>query len=200
MKTCVLLLGGLLATASLAQSTTTRREVWEWRDADGVVHYSDYPSPGARKIVIVGSIATASAPPPDAATPATKPSAAKADGAKATTTYQSLEIWSPESGASFFGADAVVDIRLRSEPQLAAGDRLLTYLDGKLLPGENRHEHNVAELERGAHSVSSIIIDAQGNEKIRSEPVVFHVREPSVIANPQNQGPAVRPPQPRTGG
>lgn len=196
MKTSVLLLGCLLATASLAQSTSTRREVWEWRDANGVVHYSDYPSPGARKIVIVGSIATASAPSAAAATP----SPATAAGAKATTTYQSLEIWSPESGASFFGTDATVDIRLRSEPQLAPGDRLLTYLDGKLLPGENRHEHNLAGLDRGAHSVSSIIIDAQGSEKIRSAPVVFHVREPSVISNPRNQGPALRPPQPRTGG
>ena len=65
MKPWVLLLGCLLAAASLAQTTTTRREVWEWRDANGVMHYSDAPAPGARKIVIVGS--TTSAAPPNVA-------------------------------------------------------------------------------------------------------------------------------------
>lgn len=195
MKTCVLLLGCLLATASLAQSTTTRREVWEWRDANGVTHYSDSPSPGARKIVIVGSTPTTASQPvtPPASTPAGRP-------APADVQYSRLEIWSPDNGASFFGADAVVDVRLRSEPALASGDRLLTYLDGKVLPGENQTEHTLTNVERGAHSLTSIILDAKGNEKIRSQPVVFHIKQPTVINNPRNQGPAVRPPQPRAGG
>lgn len=199
MKTFVLMLGCLLATASLAQSATSRREVWEWKDANGVTHYSDYPSPGARKIVIVGSIATPTATTAAPTTPASRPAAAAS--AASSTQYASLEIWSPDSGQSFYGAEATVDIRMRSEPTLAQGDRLLTYLDGKLLPGDNQYEHNLSNLDRGAHSVTSVILDAKGNEKIRSSPVVFHVREPSVIINnPRNQGPAVRPPQPKSGG
>ena len=199
MKTFVLMLGCLLATASLAQSATSRREVWEWKDANGVKHYSDYPSPGARKIVIVGAIATPTATTAAPATPASK-ATPMAAGAASSTQYSRLEIWSPESGQSFYGADATVDIRMRSEPTLAQGDRLLTYLDGKLLPGENQYEHNLSNLDRGAHSVTSVILDAQGNEKIRSSPLVFHVREPSVIDNSRSQGPSLRPPQPKTGG
>ena len=53
MKTRVLLLGCLLALSSQAQ---TRREVYEWKDADGVKHYSDYPQPGARKIILNGCV------------------------------------------------------------------------------------------------------------------------------------------------
>jgi hypothetical protein len=116
--------------------------------------------------------------------------------------YGSLEIWSPTSGASFFGADAVVDVRMRSDPQLAAGDRLLTYLDGKLLPGENQYEHTLANVERGAHSLTSVILDSRGDEKIRSAPVVFHIKQ-QPADNPRNKGPAVRPPppaQPKPGG
>ncbi|HET9692986.1 MAG TPA: DUF4124 domain-containing protein [Steroidobacteraceae bacterium] len=198
MKTSVLILGCLLATASLAQSTSRNREIWEWKDADGVTHYSDAPAPGARKIVIVGSTPTqASAPPvkPAATTPASagaaKPSAVQ---------YTSLEIWSPENGASFFGADAVVNLRLRSEPELARGDRLLTYLDGKLLPGENLYEHNLSAIERGVHSVTSVILDSQGNEKIRSQPLVFHIKQATTVDNARNKGPAVRPPTPKPGG
>jgi len=199
MKTSVLMLGCLLATTSVAQSTSKGREVYEWKDANGVTHYSDAPAPGARKIVIVGSTPTSAAPAP--VPPAAAPGASAArTGAVSETRYASLEIWSPSNGESFFGADAAVNIRLRSDPELAGTDRLLTYLDGKLLSNENTYEHTLSNLDRGVHSVTSVILDAKGNEKIRSQPVVFHIRQPTTVDNPRNRGPAVRPPQPKPGG
>ena len=199
MKTSVLMLGCLLATTSVAQSTSKGREVYEWKDANGVTHYSDAPAPGARKIVIVGSTPTSAAPAP--VPPAAAPGASAArPGAVSETRYASLEIWSPSNGESFFGADAAVNIRLRSDPELAGTDRLLTYLDGKLLSNENAYEHTLSNLDRGVHSVTSVILDAKGNEKIRSQPVVFHIKQPTTVDNPRNRGPAVRPPQPKPGG
>lgn len=197
MKTWLVLLGCLLAFTSSAQSS--RREVWQWKDANGVTHFSDYPAPGARKIVLNGSPAStsAAAPAPASAAAATR---SRPQPAATEVVYDRLEIWSPESGANFFGADAVVNIRIRSEPELGPTDRLLTYLDGKLLPGENALEHSLTNVDRGAHSVTSVISSRDGRELIRSEPVVFHVRQPTVINNPRSQGPAVRPPQPRAGG
>ena len=195
MKTWLLLLGCLLAFASSAQSS--RREVWQWKDANGVTHFSDYPAPGARKIVLNGSPASTTAEPPASAAVAARP---RAQPAATEVVYERLEIWSPESGANFFGADAVVNVRIRAEPELGPTDRLLTYLDGKLLPGENALEHSLSNVERGAHSVTSVISSRDGRELIRSEPVVFHVRQATTINNPRNQGPAVRPPQPRAGG
>jgi hypothetical protein len=93
-------------------------------------------------------------------------------------------------------------VRLRSEPALASGDRLLLYLDGKLVEGDgDAYEHTLANLERGAHSLSALIIDAAGDEKIRSAPRVFHVKEPANVP-PRAVGPSLRPqppprPQPR---
>ena len=92
-------------------------------------------------------------------------------------------------------ADAIVNIRVHSNPALAPTHQLLTYLDGRLLTGEGTGEYNVSNLPRGAHSIASAIVDPTGRELIRSEPVVFHMKQTSV-ANPRNQGPAVRPPQP----
>jgi hypothetical protein len=190
MKTWLVLLGCLLALASQAQS---RREVWQWKDANGVTHFSDYPAPGARKIVLNGS------PPPSTMTlPQQSAAAAARSGSTATpraTVYRSLEIWSPESGASFFEADATVSLRIRSEPALAQGDRLLTYLNGRLLPGDNALEQTLTNLDRGVHSASSVILAADGTERIRSAPVVFHMKPP-IANNPRNQGPALRPPPP----
>ena len=116
--------------------------------------------------------------------------------------YTRLEIWQPENGASFFGLDSVVNVRIRSEPELQPGDRLLTYLDGKLVSDQSLTEHVLSGVERGAHSVTSVILDGRGNEKIRSQPVVFHIKQVA-SNNPATRGPALQAaaaptPRPRT--
>jgi len=191
MNTRVLLLGCLLALSAQAQET--RRELWKWKDANGVTQYSDRPVPGATKVEMYTST------PAQPAAPAARPvTSAKPDAASAVQ-YQSLEIWQPESGESYFGADATVDVRMRSEPSLAAGDRLLLYLDGKLVEGAaNSYEHKLSNLERGVHSLAAVILDDKGNEKIRSEPRVFHIKLPTTIP-PRAVGPNLQPkptPQP----
>jgi hypothetical protein len=108
--------------------------------------------------------------------------------------YRSLEIWQPTNGETFFGADTVVGVRIRMDPELAEGDTLLLYLDGKLVEGpKNSREYQLENLDRGVHSITSVIADRKGNEKIRSEPRVFHIKQASVIA-PQAVGPNLRPP------
>ena len=62
-------------------------------------------------------------------------------------------------------------------------------------------DYTLASLERGAHSITATISDANGNEKIRSQPVVFHMKQNTIIA-PRAVGPGVRPvprPTPRGG-
>jgi Domain of unknown function (DUF4124) len=190
MKTWLVLLGCLLAFTSSAQSS--RREIWQWKDANGVTHFSDNPVPGARKIVLNGSPASSSA-----AAAATTGSPARP--AATEVVYDRLEVWSPENNAAFFTPDAEIVIRVRSEPSLDEADRLVTYVDGKQLPDVNALEHRLTGVARGAHTVASAIYGRDGREKIRSTAVVFHMKQPS-LPNPRNQGPAVRPPQPRAGG
>ena len=190
MNTRVLLLGCLLALSVQAQET--KRELWKWKDANGVTQYSDRPVPGATRVEMYTTTPAAA---PDAR-PATPASPAK-PGASSAVQYQSLEIWQPESGESFFGTDATVNVRMRSEPSLAAGDRLLLYLDGKLVEGApNAYEHTLSNLERGVHSLAAVILDDKGNEKIRSEPRVFHIKLPTTI-QPRAVGPALKPAPPR---
>jgi hypothetical protein len=190
MKTWVLLLGCLLALSSQAQ---TRREVYEWKDADGVTHYSDYPQPGARKIILNGSPTTTSAQ------KATTTAAGARQPAASQVVYDRLEIWMPDNEASFFEPDTEIVIRVRSEPSLDEADRLVTYMDGKQLPELNALERRLTGVPRGAHTVTSAIYGRDGKEKIRSTPVVFHMKQ-TTVTNPRNLGPAVRPPQPKKGG
>jgi len=200
MNTRVLLLGCLLALSVQAQES--RRDMWTWKDANGVTQFSDRPVPGARKITIHSSSPAPVSGPVTSAPAAAASSAPAAPSAAAAVSYQSLEIWAPESGETFFGADATVNVRMRSEPSLAAGDRLLLYLDGKLMEdATNSYEHTLSNLERGVHSLAAVILDDKGNQKIRSEPRVFHIKLPTTI-EPRAVGPALRPqppppPQPR---
>lgn len=195
MKTRIFVLAAcLLAFASHAQETT--KELWKWTDANGVVHYSDVPGPGATKV----DLTVTEAPSRAAVTPA--PASAKAAPAKptapATVNYTSLEIWQPESGASFFEADTTVSVRIRSEPAVSPDDRLLLFLDGKLVEGaaDNAIDYSLSNLERGAHSVTAQIIDVNGKEKIRSQPVVFHMKQVTTIA-PRAVGPNLKAPPAR---
>jgi hypothetical protein len=190
MKTRILILAScLLAFSSQAQQST--KELWTWRDANGVVHFSDTPGPGAKRVDLVVTGAPsggATAPAPATASAVAQPAAA------AGITYSRLEIWQPANGASFFEADATVNVRLRSEPAVAEGDSLRLYLDGKLVEGSgNSLDYTLANLERGAHSITATISDAKGNERIRSQPVVFYMKQNTIIA-PGAVGPNLRPP------
>jgi hypothetical protein len=193
MKTRILILASsLLAFASQAQET--KKELWTWKDENGVVHFSDTPGPGAKRVdlVVTGpSSGTATAPAPATASAVAKPPAVPG------VTYTSLEIWQPENGASFFDADATVNVRLRSEPELSADDSLLLFLDGKLVEGPvNSLDYTLSALDRGAHSITAQILDSKGKEKIRSAPVVFHMKQNTIIA-PRAVGPNLRaPPRP----
>jgi len=191
MKTCVALLASLLAVAAVAQEA--KRDVWVWTDQNGVTQYSDRPVPGAKKLQL-STASPAPAPAAAAAAPATAANPAAQD-----VVYQRVEIWQPENGQTFFGADATVDVRMRTDPALSSEDTLLLFLDGKLIEtAPDALEHTLSNLERGAHTLSAVIMDGQGEEKIRSEPRVFHIRQPTVI-QPRAVGPNIKPkPTPRT--
>jgi len=186
MNIRMLLLGCLLALPTQAQES--RHELWTWIDANGVTHFADRPVPGARRVEI-----TTTTPPPRAESPAPGGAARSAQPAAAVA-YRSLEIWQPENDESFLGGDARVNVRVRSDPELATGHTLLLYLDGRLVEGAtNSESYTLAEPARGAHSLVAVITDERGNERIRSEPRVFHVRQPT-INQPNAVGPIPRPP------
>jgi hypothetical protein len=194
MKTrMLLLLGCMLMLSSNAHATS--REMWVWKDANGVTHYSDVPAPGAKRITIAGS--SPGAPPPPATTTSDE-GATRSEQPPVTLQYDSLGFTVPEEGATFFAADASIEVRVTSSPMLAKGDRLLVYLDGRQVDAaENSYQHMLTGLDRGVHMLTAVILDQQGNEKISSAPRNFSVRI-DAVDNPRNVGPALKPqPTPR---
>jgi hypothetical protein len=193
MKTRMLwLLCCLLALSSQAQ--TTNREVWVWKDANGVTHFSDTPGPGARRMEISGT--TPAAPPPPAPANPSRPEASQGSTPPADSAareYRTLEFTSPDRNAFFNGPDSEVTVQLRSDPELMPGDELTLYLDGnRVEEARNSISFTFRNLPRGTHTVNAVIRDANGVEKIRSLSRSFTVRQ-TAVNNPRNVGPSLRP-------
>ena len=183
----------LLTVAASAYGATT--QMWVWVDAKGVTHYSDRPVAGAKLISIATMEPEAAAKPAPPRPPPTS-STTTARAPQSTVQYQLLEIFQPAENETFFNADAVVTVRIRSEPELVTGDRMRLYLDGNLVEGDpTALEYTLPGLERGAHSLRAQIVDAQGKAKMLSEPRMIHMRQ-TTVSEPRAVGPNLRPPPP----
>jgi hypothetical protein len=153
--------------------------VYKWVDAQGVTHYSDQPHPGAVKIEI-GAAQTYSGQRPS--TPLAPAAAARGDAP-----YSICEIYRPSNDEVFLNTDSVT-ARVRVQPGVRPGDSAFLALDGRRLPAVVDSDITVQPVYRGSHSLLLVIEDGQGNVVCQSEPIVFHVRQPSVQApNPANR-------------
>ena len=191
MGTRILVLCCLLAALTApAHGATT--QMWVLVDSNGVTHYSDRPVTGAKLISVAtmepAQDARPAAPPPTMSpTPTTRPPEPSA------AQYQVLEIFQPAENDTFFGADAAVIVRIRSEPELVSGDQMRLFLDGNLVDGEpTALEYSLSGLERGAHSLRAQIVDAQGKPKMLSDPRMIHMRQ-NTASEPRAVGPNLRP-------
>ena len=149
--------------------------VWKWRDANGTVHYSDQPVPGAEQVTVSTSSTFTSVPLPSGSASNVSKSAVPA--------YTNVEIWKPSNEMTLANTAGQVGVGVRVEPALAPGHRLALYLDGRLVGGfpPQGMEHELSEVERGEHSLVLVVVDAQAKQVISSSPVKFFVQQPSVL-------------------
>lgn len=154
----------LFAIPALAQS------IWKWRDADGVVHYSDQPSPGAERIPLRAQGSASSTTDPVSSGRQESANAAPA-------AYTNLEIWKPADAQSFTEG-ALVSVGVRVEPMLASGHSLWLYLDGRRVdsPTADRTEYDLSKLARGDHTLTALIADGKGQRVLASKQVRFSIQ------------------------
>jgi hypothetical protein len=179
----------LILFLALSANTASAAPAWTWTDANGQVHYSDRPVPGARQIELAGAQAfggSATA----AARPATSAPAAQQPGA--TAPYRAIDILTPAEQQTLSNTAGNVPVRVSFEPGLQPGHRFDLVLDGQ------RRNLNTANLQltltevfRGTHTLQVIVIDSAGAEVMRSAPRNFVVQQVSV-QNPNS--PLARPP------
>lgn len=178
MRRCVLLFFSLVALQAGAGPA------WRWVDADGTVHYSDRPMPGAEQVYLPDSN---TAPPPQRAVEP-RPSAQPAPAAPVTESaqYAQLAVSSPTAGETLWNIEGVLSVDVAVAPRVFAGHRLALIVDGEQLTLQPAGtSFTVPEIYRGQHTVQAVILDAAGSAVLRSAPVQFMVQQPSLL-NPNN--------------
>jgi len=177
MRKWLILLSTLLVTAA------SGAPAWTWVDADGQVHFSDRPVPGARQIELAGAQGFGA--------PAARPAPATAAGAPPTQAatqapYRAINISSPEEQQTLWNIGTTLNVQVEMDPPLSAAHRVDLSLDGQ------RRNLNTASLQmtlsnvfRGTHTLQVVVIDAAGAEVMRSPTRNFNVQQNS-IQNPSS--------------
>lgn len=174
---------GLLAALS-APLLVRAAVVYKWVDADGVVHFSDQPAPGAEKMTTSGLPTRGilnQPPPPSGPSGQTPPKAS-------ILATMHLSITSPAPDQTFSGAEVVEPV-LAVEPELQPGAGLVVSwtLNGAPVPeGDGTTHFSLPDLPRGTYTIAATITDTSTGTSKSADPVTFNVIRPSVLA-PQHK-------------
>lgn len=162
----------------LGAAPALAQDVYRWVDENGVVHYSDQPREGAERVQI--------------ATPQSYESQAQArpqgrdpDAPEETDDefqYESIRITSPEEDGAVWATGGGMTVVVEVQPALRPGDRIGLSLNGEAVPGTPvaNTRITVNGLIRGTHTLQASVIAADGQMKIFSTDVTFHVLQASL--------------------
>jgi len=166
----ILLLGLLAASAALA-------DTYMWTDDEGIVHYSDRPHPGAKRIVIDD--------PNSSRSPAPRSNQASSAGDDDTADnagpfrYESFEVATPGAEETLWNIEGSLNVSLALSPALQPGHQVRVYFDGnpQIVPSTS---FQLAEVYRGVHNLQAEVLDETGKMMIRSRTNRFYVQQSTV--------------------
>lgn len=176
MAGAAVLVGAALPTDSTAADSNGGTTTYRWVDAQGVVHYSDTPQPGAERLQIQPAQTFAD----QAINPGTQTAAPQADPPPV---YQLCVINQPSTQQSFYSPDSVA-VSVQLSPTLRDGDQLSVTFDGQALSPADDSGLNfqVSAPDRGAHVVEAVVRSPDGHTVCTAPPVTFYVRQPSLVS------------------
>jgi Domain of unknown function (DUF4124) len=131
-------------------------EMWRWKDADGVMHYSDRPVPGAERIDVRSSQKSTGEFTPNAPEPV-------APLETAATRYTRCAVASPVND-QVFNAVRTVAVSLAIEPGLSSDHQLQVILNGSPYTGwpKDALSHTLENMNRGSYTLSARVLDENG--------------------------------------
>jgi hypothetical protein len=169
-------LAALLSMCVALSATAT--ELWRWKDAEGVTHYSDSAVPGAERIDVQAAHSTGTSTQPTPPQPVAPPVPA----APAVTNYTRCAVAAPANDEVFDNPGAV-SARVDVEPALQANHRLQVFVNGSVFPEwpANQFAYTL-NVYRGSYRLNARVVDANGRVLCAGSAITFHVRQPSLLA------------------
>lgn len=160
----------LVVAAGFARADT----VYRWVDAQGNVHYSDHPHPGASKVRLPPT--QTYAPPQIGQSPAPEP----LPPAAPTAGYSQFTLASPGKEATLWYVHEVT-VTVNLSPDLRSGDTITYHLDGKTIGPTQATSVTFKDVDRGEHTASATLNAANG-ASMSTGPVTFYVRQKSILS------------------
>ena len=156
--------------------------LYKWVDAQGNVHYSDKPQPGAKKLVLpkastfnppntVKLTPTGSDAPRSAA-----PDASASQEPGAGPAYTAITVAAPADQSTIWNTDSVT-VSVSVTPELRPGDSVNITLDGKTQSVQGTSA-TFAGLDRGSHTVEATL------GELKAAQITFYIQKTSIIKPP----------------
>lgn len=167
--------------------------VYRWVDENGNTVYSDQPADNAEQIEL---------PEASVYSPVIVPveDTAESDAEEATASdeeeippapgYQ-LQIASPQNDEAIRANDGNLTVNIQIRPALsqARGDKIQLRMDGRPYGQPSAGlSFNLPNLDRGTHTLSAVVMNANGEELAQSPTIKFHLQRNSILLNPRTQG------------
>jgi hypothetical protein len=171
IRPILILIAMLAANAAVA-------DTYMWTDEEGVVHYSDRPHPGAKRIVIDAPNRSGSFAPQRRASTTTTDDASAAEDT-GPFQYESFEVATPGAEETLWNIEGVLNVSLALSPALQPGHQVRVYFDGnpQTVSGTS---FQLEEVWRGVHNLQAEVLDETGKMMIRTRPNRFYVQQSSV--------------------
>jgi hypothetical protein len=159
--------------------------VYKWTDAQGVVHFSDQPVPGAERVVTTSAPGHAGILGQTALTgPAAPSPPPKTDK---TLSAARIAIVSPTPEQTFTG-EQPVPVSLSLDPDLKPSWTVVWTLNGAQVPGQTSTttQFTLTDLARGIYTIEATVTDAGTGESKSADAVTFNIVRPSLLS-PQHK-------------
>ncbi|MGL6176135.1 MAG: DUF4124 domain-containing protein [Vibrionaceae bacterium] len=156
----------LLVGLLILSSVTHAQEYYEWRDANGIINFSDTPpdqSYTTRRLT--GPAEPPAAPPEATSAPEMPPFPTSQNVPEDSKPARASKVFliAPENKQTIRDNTGKVTVSLGSDQPLAKGQTLRVMLDEQAQPASTRVVHTLENVVRGEHSISAQLLD---NDKV----------------------------------
>ncbi|GHE94162.1 hypothetical protein GCM10011501_24630 [Thalassotalea profundi] len=160
-----------LLSVLCAEVSAGSTKIYVWRNADGVLVYSDSPKPGAEEVNVNS---------PNISSSSVDTSILDITPKVIENTYQ-VEITQPENNATIRDNTGSVYVSGRIKPIFKRGLTIALILDGKPYLKPQTHSMFVLRnIDRGEHQIKMDLLDEKGKVIASSTPITFYMHRASV--------------------
>lgn len=184
----------LIALALVITASPLAAQVYKTVDEDGNVTYTDQPPKDGSKPVKLRPISVIEAPTYEKA-PKAAEEGVEGEGGKEMSlkylrgNYKDFAIVAPISEESLWHPEGAITVAWNVRYQLQEGMQVSVFLDGELQATSTEQIIPVSGLDRGEHTVTAELKDANNRRIATATPVTFFLRRPGVNQRPR-PGPA----------